>query len=144
MKHIIVIISLILNINSAMLRDDIKEIVIDTTTRLMWDDDYLNMQREKSTWINSISYCNDLNTEFSDWRLPNINELYSIVDTSTYNPSLNENFKYGASDKYWSSTSSKDALSVYNKAWLVDFNTSKTYSLYDKIDIHYTRCVRDY
>ena len=129
-----------------MIRDDNLSIVIDTTTGLMWDDDYLNVKREPITWQNAISFCDSLTIDsHSDWRLPNINELISITDNSTHDPALNSNFKYVASDQYWSSTTSY-ALSTpdYKQVWLIDFNTSQTISSGNKSDIRYYRCVRTY
>ncbi|MCB1161011.1 MAG: DUF1566 domain-containing protein, partial [Leptospiraceae bacterium] len=43
-----------------------------------------------ATWTAAISYCEGLTLSGrSDWRLPNINELESLVDDSIYNPSIN-------------------------------------------------------
>ena len=55
-----------------------------------------------------------------DWRLPNRNELQSIVDYSLYNPAIDTiYFPDTVASDYWSSTTSADYTSY---AWLVGFN----------------------
>ena len=46
-------------------------------------------------WENAINYVNDLNlgsdscgSSYTDWRLPNIKELQSLIDFKNYDPSL--------------------------------------------------------
>ena len=46
-------------------------------------------------------------------------ELFSIVDTKVYNPTISENFKYVASDNYWSSKIFGHASS--QEAFVVNF-----------------------
>lgn len=56
---------------------------------------------------------------FSDWRLPNKNELASIVEYRCYQPAINNQmFPNTPSDWYWSS--SPDASNGYG-AWYVNF-----------------------
>ena len=130
-----------------MIRDDINNVVIDTTTNLMWHDDYYYVQAQLKTWNEAINYCeNDLNASgYTDWRLPNINELYTIIDTATYEPAIHEIFKYTANKRYWSSTTSVTAITpTYKIAWAIDFNTSKTYQGENKANTLNLRCVRTY
>jgi len=55
--------------------------ITDSDTTLMWqkeDDD------TRRTWEQAITYCEGLSLgTYSDWRLPNIKELRTIVDTTT-------------------------------------------------------------
>jgi len=62
------------------------------------------------TWADALTYVACLNTNnylgHNDWRLPNVNELYSLTDFANYNPALptGHPFSNAASDWYWSST----------------------------------------
>lgn len=57
---------------------------------------------------------------FSDWRLPNRNELVSIVEYRCYFPAINnQQFPNTSSSGYWSSSPN---AGYSNGAWRVDFN----------------------
>ena len=65
---------------------------------------------------------------YSDWRLPNIAELQTIVERDNRNPAINtELFPNTRSDWFWSSSPS---VGVTDNAWYVDFyggNVSGSY-----------------
>jgi len=50
--------------------------VTDTVAKLMWAKDV----QGPMTWKEALQYCMELNQIYSDWRLPNRNELQSLVD----------------------------------------------------------------
>ena len=82
--------------------DNEDNTVTDTCTGLMW-------QKETPcctfSWQESLHYCEDLKLAgHSDWRLPNIRELQSIVDYGRYRPATDPVFGTEPS-WYWSSTS---------------------------------------
>ncbi len=107
----------------------------------MWQDDESAKTLTK-TWKEAIEYCESLNfAGYSDWRLPNKNELLSIVDRSKYSSAINgvfKNFNTASRINYWSSTS---FASNPSNAWRVVFNFG--YADYvDKSVSNYVRCVR--
>ena len=91
--------------------------VTDKTTGLMWQQD----SSISLNWEDALSYSESLSIGgYTDWRMPNIKELRSLVDNSRYNPAINITYFPGAdSEFYWSSTSS---VYLYRNAWGVDFS----------------------
>lgn len=117
-------------------------VVIDTRTDLMWQDND-DSNAHVVTWFEGIQYCEYLEfAGFNDWRMPNINELVSIVDYSRSDPALPEVFEQRWSLEYWSSTG--DIRSQYDRAWRVDFNDGSTPRVNKYDNNAYVRCVRDY
>ena len=97
-------------------------VVTDSKTTLEWQDDYSdNGNNIKSgIWIDAIDYCESLSLNgHSDWRLPNKNELLSIVDYGTFNPAISSVFEMTTSYYCWSSTTT--SASYTNYAWYVYF-----------------------
>ena len=96
-------------------RNSSKETVMDSTTNLMWED---TSHIERTSGVeDAISYCENLTLGgFSDWKLPNINEYYTIVDRTLYDSAINPAFEHtlsiGTSNdgdhyrgaNYWTST----------------------------------------
>ncbi len=86
------------------------------------------------TWTAALSYCEALTLGGKTWRLPNINELRSIVDVGIYNPLINPAFFPNTTPFYYHSSSSYVANA--SSAWAVGFHVgdvgygSKTYNLY--------------
>lgn len=111
--------------------------VTDAVTTLVWQqqDDAIT-----KTWEQALTYCEGLSLGgFTDWRLPNIKELRSIVDSSTYSPSITTTyFPNTQSSCYWSSTT----YALYSAgAWYVDFGSGYVdYS--NEANGYYVRCVR--
>ena len=92
-------------------------VVYDKETKLTW-------QREgsskKMTWSDAKEYCiNLLLGGYDDWRLPNIDELKSIVKYDRYDPAINTDYFDIKSSWYWSSTT---YVSNSSDAWGVNFN----------------------
>jgi len=64
--------------------------VVDLLTGLMW---LRNPDPERRRWSNAVVYCESLNGSdgrggYTDWRMPNIRELNSLVDFGRTNPAL--------------------------------------------------------
>ncbi len=99
----------------------------------------------------ALSYCEELTlAENSDWRLPNIKELESIVDETKYEPAIDTayfsveyNTEYVPVYKrfyyYWSSTSS---ASDPSKGFFVEFMYGHVSGNTFKWSSRYVRCVR--
>ncbi len=111
--------------------------VIDNATGLMWQQ---TTSPGTYTWEQAISYCEGLDfAGYSDWRLPNRNELQSIVQYDMYNPAIDTTIFIGPeTTHYWSSTTYAYDT---NYAWDVSFNTGNVYFC-DKTDEYNVRAVR--
>jgi hypothetical protein len=124
-------------INSSFYKVENTNIVTDNITALQWED---NEEIEEGNFEEAISYCNNLELDgYDDWRVPNLNELYTIADRSIDLPALNNTFQNTRSEIYWSSTTV--AISD-TTAWIIDF-----YKAYDgwhnKDETAFIRCVRN-
>jgi len=101
--------------------------VTDNLTGLMWTKD-ANLPNGTKTWQQALDYVAGMNGGtypnygYTDWRLPNREELYSLMDFSQYNPSLSSGHPFTnvqANNYYWSSTTfayyyyTDDACVVY-------------------------------
>lgn len=64
--------------------------VSDTTTGLMWQKGH---QPNPTSWPDNLDYCEGLEIAgHTDWRLPNIRELETLVDNTRYLPSIDPLF----------------------------------------------------
>ena len=120
-------------------RDDAKEVVVDNVTQLMWQDNN-DTKSIKKNWSDAEEYCKNLILGgYSDWRLPSIEELYSITDMGRRDPAIDPAFKNVVSNDYWSSSAywlnSPEAEIVYFSSGYDRLNY--------KSDTNYVRCVRD-
>ena len=90
--------------------------VTDNLTGLIWLKNASCLGPQK--WSDALSDCNDLRAGFcgltdgssaGDWRLPNIKELQSLIDYSTYDPALPYGHPFSGvqSGYHWSGTTSK-------------------------------------
>ena len=142
MKIIIIILMVLSMVSAEYIRDDKRSIVKDTLNNLMWQDTK-GVEIRKKSWKEAIQYCDNLKwLGYDNWRLPTINELYSIVDLSKKAPAINSAFKHvtiGLNDWYWSSTTYfKDY-----EALAVGFHYGHDFEN-DKSNIYFIRCVRGF
>ncbi len=120
--------------------------VTDTSTGLMWQQATApgigsGEYPDGYTWEQALSYCEGLELgSYSDWRLPNRNELQSIVDYAEYSPAINTViFPDTMTDNYWSSTTNADFT---DEAWIVNFEYGSVGYDWIKTYSHYVRAVR--
>ena len=116
-----------------------KEIVIDSQTGLQWQDD-IEAKTVIKNWQEAIAHCEALTLGgHSDWRLPNIKELESIIDYGRYDPMIDRTyFQNVHTHYYWSSTTDVYFSSI---AWNVHFGYGNSGNN-NKSDSNYVRCVR--
>lgn len=120
--------------------DNKDETITDRLTGLMWTRDAnLMLTRDPGfdttqftdgsvPWITALEYINKLNAEnylgYNDWRMPNRNEMASLVDFSQHHQALPERspFKnltgYNFEGYYWTSTTRADET---DQAWIIVF-----------------------
>jgi hypothetical protein len=111
-------------------------IVTDSNTGLQWQDNEIG---STMTWQSAIDHCEALSLDsYSDWRLPNVNELKTIVDRSKYSPAMVSGFSNVSSGGYWSSSTYKNDSSF---AWIVFFRNGGVGSR-SKSSSDGVRCVR--
>ncbi len=142
--------------------------ITDNTTRLMWEkltdvSNTIHYYYAAYTWAGAFDKIAALNAAnfagHNDWRLPNINELQSLVDYGRYpaigpafnDPSANSYTLYSVNAPgnvnqlppgYWSSTTH---LGDPTYAWAVSFNYGAVFASIstDKPDVNCVRAVRD-
>ena len=114
-----------------------KGIVIDRRTGLMWQQSGSN---NLMTYDSADKYIQELNQRqfagYSDWRLPTLEELTSLLENKQLNKDLYIDPVFD-NDQWWCWTSDKRSSS---SCWVVDFNYGYVY-WYDW-NLYYVRAVR--
>lgn len=130
-------------VNATYIRYD-RNVVYDTLSALTWQDDHNGTTNTNDMNITvAINYCEDLTLGgYSDWRLPNYNELYNLAERNATSSALPAAFINRDSDtgirKYWTSTTYTDTKTY---GWVVSFqNGQSNWEL--KTSKFFVRCVR--
>jgi hypothetical protein len=91
-------------------------------------------------WVKARTECDDLVfAGKSDWRMPTLKELQSIVNTKEYDPAINKTFFVNTTDDpYWTETSPAEYLA---SKFTVLFSDGSVYYK-DSNNFAATRCVR--
>jgi len=119
-------------------RDNIKEIVTDKVTGLLWQDN-AEAKTVPKNWEDAKLYCAELTLgSHGDWRLPTRKELGTLIDYGRVSPAIDPVFDNVASNLYWSSTTVAGGSSF---AWFVNFYSGYPNSR-TKTNSYYVRCVR--
>ncbi len=113
----------------------VLETWFDPQTELEWQIE----EPGKMSFEDAINYAKNLDlADRTDWRLPIVEELETLLDRGTYNPALKEEVPFRSSSYYWSST-------IYAPddrfVWGVGFYSGgiNYYGQSDNVDV---RCVR--
>ena len=119
------------------------EVVTDSTTGLAWQDNS-DTNGTQRTWQEAIDYCEALTLDtHDDWRLPNINELKSLIDRSKREPAIKGDvFEYIGTNNYYIYWSSSSFVGNEDDAWVVYFYGGNVHG-HGKGYNGYVRCVRD-
>lgn len=113
------------------------ETVTDNFTGLVWQRVAPN---QNFTQASAIAFCNDLTLAgASDWRLPHMQELASIIDLTRRAPAIDSvAFPNTPSEDFWSATPlARDA----NQGWNIHFSDGLD-DFRDKGQLKRARCVR--
>lgn len=128
--------------------------VTDSTTGLVWDRCMLGRSTTTTacdtgsdvtyTWANALAEVSARNTAnhlgYNDWRLPNRNELESIVKIDAQPPAIDATAFPNTLQDFWAWTSTTYAVAP-GYAWTVYFYDGDSYAL-DKNDYQFVRLVR--
>jgi len=119
----------------------------DFNTGLIWQ---YKINKNKYDWQDAKKYCQNLSLyKYNDWRLPNIDELESILTDKAYENSISNSGKsyikkpllnsmITKSQLFWSSTSSS-----FNSFYAIDVNFGSNYIRTNgKEKSRYVRCIR--
>ena len=116
-------------------------IVIDKLTGLMWQKSFYASDNTW-TWQAALKYCEDSTyAGYSDWRLPNKNELASLLDLDKSSAPYSNFSGVNSPLRFWSS--STDTVYDYLYAWIVDFEQGSVEISTKNIRYcNFIRCVR--
>jgi len=132
---------LLIMIGLSLLQADFSktgDIVKDSVSGLEFQDDAVGSRMK---WEAAISHCEALTLGgYSDWRLPNVNELKSIADRSKVNPAIVDAFTNTNSYYYWSSSTFEGSKGY---AWFVYFGGGGFVGYGSKDSNYDVMCVRD-
>jgi hypothetical protein len=133
--------------SSSSFTDNNDGTVKDNATGLIWqkcsqgqnNDSTCSGSAMYANWTAALNYCSNLNLAGRTWRLPTVNELGSLLDTTkTIQPTIDTTaFPNTVANGYWSSTTYAPGTTL---AWLVNFNDGNV-SNFLKANNSYVRCV---
>ncbi len=111
--------------------------VTDATTGLVWE---RTPSAAGMTWPEALAYCEAQTTDgFSDWRLPNVMELRTIVDYTRFMPAIDTAVFEETGEIHWTGSTCANVPVV---AWGVDFSTGFSANNDKTSDGLHVRCVR--
>lgn len=136
--------------------------ITDNNTSLMWKRDYEMLttglpvswddcisvvkQCDRFSWQDALKRAtSDRTGGYSDWRVPNIKELRSLVDESRISPAINLGFFPATifQGHFWSSSPTSDINGYMNLAWSLASDYGQIDPKTSRVSKHYVRLVRD-
>jgi hypothetical protein len=122
--------------------DNGDDTVTDNNTGLVWEQTYSTTTR---TWQQALDYCNNNvpGLPGTGWRLPNVKELFSLVDFGISGSAKIDltAFPGTPASIFWSATTYPNS-GPQNFAMLVDFDVGVVYNVF-KTSSRYVRCVQE-
>jgi hypothetical protein len=120
-------------------RVDGQNLVSNDNNQTLWQDDEI-VDSRFLTFDEAKTYCNDLNlSNHTNWRLPDITELRSIVDRENSNPAIKSAFSNSVNGFFWSSS---EYAPNQEKIWSILFTDGNDYQ-HLKSDRGYVRCIKN-
>ncbi len=144
-RNLFITFALLTTLNAEYIRDDSKNVVLDTEAELMWQDEmhtssereayFSNRERGKVlSWQGAMNYCQNLNLAgYDDWYLPEEDKLKKAYKNK-------KNFKKKSCLFYWSATTQTNNQDT---ALVTNFKNIWTNNERMKTLSSYVRCVRD-
>lgn len=108
---------------------DHNEVILDTQTGLMWPRN-ASLSYFPMTWNEALLFVKELNhskySGYSDWKVPNRKEFFSLISHETINPSLPHPHPFinVFSGYYWTSTSS---ARLPKQAWYIHLGGARVF-----------------
>ena len=122
---------------------DNDDVIIDRATGLMWTadgDGRGGSAGESLNWNDAIDYALGINfANFTDWRLPNVKELVSLIEYEAASPFFPTGFVNIYSGLYWTSTT---FFLATTNAWLIDLGSGLIDPWIPKTGLFHLMCVR--
>lgn len=141
MKYLLLLICILtFSLGADLKRNNSTKVVIDFKNNLMWIDD-ISVLKMKLSHKAATKYCETLSySEYSNWRLPTIEEFETIVDKKNEKNYILKAFKFNVPDGYWAKRAHWRTFWFY--ADYMHFISGTPY--FDNRDKEkYIRCVRD-
>ncbi len=120
-KKIFILLFLNIIVIADFIRNDIG-IVADTNTGLIWQDNNTDSLSSWESAVTEFGKCEILTLSGLKWRLPNINELKTLINYNTSAPATYNVFINTSLNHYMSSTTYMPDTS---KVWYVQFSTGE-------------------
>jgi hypothetical protein len=114
------------------------DVMTDNVTQLEWQQ---SVDGKPYAWSEAVDHCAGLDTDGGGWRLPSRIELYSLVDFTSANPTIDSSaFPDTPAEHFWSSSR---FVGDRASAWGVNFGFSVGFAFKDPTSAtHLVRCVR--